>query len=84
MKNSFKSILSKEIKNSLFQLNFVKSVTIVGSFNDKNKNLMNVGDIDVVIILDEFNEKKFQIWKAPQNSSQWEDQHSFLFCMRKK
>ena len=64
MKNSFKSILSKEIKNSLFQLNFVKSVTIVGSFNDKNKNLMNVGDIDVVIILDEFNEKKFQICNA--------------------
>lgn len=56
------SLIKKEIKNqlfeSLFTLDDVISVTLVGSFVDKN-DLSGISDIDTVVICNELNENLF-------------------------
>lgn len=53
-----KKIISNKIKKILFENKNVISVSIVGSLND-NKKLKNIGDIDVVLILNKLNKQDF-------------------------
>ncbi len=51
--------LKKKLLINLTKINGVVSVTLVGSFWEKN-NSKNFSDIDIVIILKKFNQKKYQ------------------------
>lgn len=53
-----KEFLNREIRNVLSSLDFVQSGTLVGSF-PKSRGLEGVSDIDIVVIVDELNKKKF-------------------------
>jgi len=63
----FKKYISQKIKDKLFQINEVISVTIVGSFNDRS-DLQHIGDIDVVVILNKINKKNFNKCNKKINS----------------
>ena len=53
-----RKLIINTLKNKFFNYNHVLSLTIVGSFLKKN-SLSVISDIDVVIIVDELNEKKY-------------------------
>ena len=50
--------LKKYLLKSLYSINGVVSVTLVGSFW-RAKTLNNFGDIDIVLILNKINKKKY-------------------------
>ena len=50
--------LKKHLLKSLYSINGVVSVTLVGSFW-RAKTLNNFGDIDIVLILNKINKKKY-------------------------
>jgi len=50
--------LKKDLLKSLYSINGVVSVTLVGSFW-RGKTLNNFGDIDIVLILNKINKKKY-------------------------
>ena len=51
-----KNSLKKIILNSLKKIDYIKSITFVGSF----LNSKNFSDIDIVIIIDNLNSDKFK------------------------
>lgn len=59
MGNQHKNLILKKIEFLLKDLDYLKSATIVGSFIN-SIGLEGISDIDIVIIVDELNKKKFK------------------------
>lgn len=60
VRNELRKDIIKSVETAIDSLDFVESGTIVGSFAENN-SLAGVSDIDIVIIADKLNEKKFNL-----------------------
>ena len=56
-----KKKIKLEIFNKISEIDEIISITIVGSFIDKN-DLSGISDIDVIVICKSLNKKKFNIF----------------------
>jgi len=60
IENQIQEDIIKRVKSVIDSIKFIESGTIVGSFSD-TKGVRGLGDIDLVVIVDELTKKKFNI-----------------------
>jgi len=60
IESQFREDILKEIEKIINSINFIKSGNVVGTFSE-NKGIKGISDIDIVIIVDKLNKKKFQL-----------------------